>query len=574
MSGCLDRFPSPLTEYGTVSAEPAASAPSVSESGGLNAAAIDVRRVPWIRPLAGAYAFNFTQIEDLYAGNPADPEAWRSAIARAQRHPRDRRSLSDLLQRQQRERGAPPAAREAAVRLADPSSVAVVTGQQAGVFGGPLFTLLKALTALQLAQRARERDHVPAVAIFWVDAEDHDWEEVRSCTVLDAGYQTRTVTLADPEGAGELSIAALRLDERVEQTIQELSSILPATEFKDEVLEGVRRAWRPGAGMARAFATWLETLLGPHGLVVYESSDPAAKPIAAGVFTRELSDPGRTSTLAADAGQVLAARGHAPQVEPQRESLSLFSLDGGRHQIRRQDDHYLVGDRSETLAALAAQAATRPDSFSPNVLLRPIVQDTLFPTICYVAGPSELAYLGQLRGVYEHFGVPMPLMFPRTTATLLDSASARFLRKYDLALEDLQPQGESVLNRLLESQLPASVERALRDAADRIEEAMAQVTAAVPAVDPTLGGAAKTTRSKMDHELRALHNKVIQASKRRHDTLRRQFVRAQAQAFPQGHPQERTLGMIYFVAKYGPGLVDRLCESLPLDMGHHWVITI
>jgi bacillithiol biosynthesis cysteine-adding enzyme BshC len=452
--------------------------------------------------------------------------------------------------------------------------VAVVTGQQAGVFGGPLFTLLKALTALQLARRAAERDNVPAVAIFWVDAEDHDWEEVRSCTVLDAGYQTRTVTLADLEGAGELPIAALRLDERVEQTIQDLSSILPATEFKDEVLEGVRRAWRPGAGMARAFATWLETLLGPHGLVVYESSDVAAKPLAAGVFTRELSDPGRTATLAADAGQVLAGRGHAPQVDPQRESLSLFALDDGRHQIRRQDDHYLVGDRSETLAALAAQAAARPDSFSPNVLLRPIVQDTLFPTICYVAGPSELAYLGQLRGVYEHFGVPMPLMFPRTTATLLDSASTRFLRKYDLALEDLQPQGESVLNRLLESQLPASVERALRDAADRIEEAMAQVTAAIPAVDPTLEGAAKTTRAKMDHELRALHNKVIQASKRRHDTLRRQFVRAQAQAFPQGHPQERTLGMIYFVAKYGPGLVDRLYESLPLDMGHHWVITI
>jgi bacillithiol synthase len=574
MSGCLDSFPSPLTEYGTVSAEPAASAPSVSESGGLNAAAIDVRRFPWIRPLAGEYAFNFSRIEDLYAGNPADPQAWRSAIARAQRHPRDRRTLVDLLQRQQRERGAPPAAREAAARLADPSSVAVVTGQQAGVFGGPLFTLLKALTALQLARRARERDSVPAVAIFWVDAEDHDWEEVRSCTVLDAEYQARTLTLADVEGAGERPIAALRLDERVEQTIQELSSILPASEFKDEVIDGVRQAWRPGAGMARAFATWLESLLGRHGLIVYESSDLAAKPLVAGVFTRELSDPGRTATLAADAGEVLSGRGHAPQVAPQRGSLSLFNLDEGRHQIRRQDDHYLVGDRSMTLDALAAQASARPDSFSPNVLLRPIVQDTLFPTICYVAGPSELAYLGQLRGVYDYFGVPMPLMVPRTTATLLDSAATRFLRKYDLALEDLQPQDESVLNRLLEAQLPASVERALRDAADRIEQAMAEVAAAVPSVDPTLEGAAKTTRAKMDHELHALHNKVIQASKRRHDTLRRQFVRAQAQAFPHGHPQERTLGMVYFVAKYGPGLVDRLCESLPLDMGHHWVVTI
>lgn len=574
MSSCLDSFPNPLREYGTVSAEPAASAPSVSESGGLHAVPVDVRRFPWIRPLAGDYAFNFTQVADMYAGNPMDPQAWRSAIARAQRHPRDRAALAELLQKQQQERGAPPAARDAAARLADPSSVAIVTGQQAGVFGGPLFTLLKALTALKLARRARERDNVPAVAVFWVDAEDHDWEEVRSCTVLDAEYQARTVTLADVEGAGELAIAALGLDARVEQTIEELSSILPATEFKAEAVDGVRRAWRAGAGMGRAFATWLESLLGPHGLVVYESADPAAKPLAAGVFTRELSHPGRTAALAADAGRALAARGHAPQVAPTPDSLSLFSLDGGRHQIRRQADQYLVGDRFYSLDALAQQAASRPGSFSPNVLLRPIVQDTLFPTICYVAGPSELAYLGQLRGVYDHFGVPMPLMFPRATATLLDSAATRFLRKYDLALEDLQPQDESVLNRLLQSQLPASVEHAIRGAADQIEQMMAQVTAAVPAVDPTLEGAAKTTRTRMEHELHALHNKVIQASKRRHETLRRQFVRAQAQAFPHGHPQERTLGMVYFVAKYGPGLVDRLCESLPLDMGHHWIITI
>lgn len=563
-----------MTEYGTVSAEPAASAPNVSESGGLRAVAIDVRRFPWIRPLAGEYAFNFEHVEDLYAGNPMDPQAWRSTIARAQRHPRNRRAVADLLQNQQRERGAPPAAREAAARLADPSGVAVLTGQQAGVFGGPLFTLLKALTALNLARRTQERDNVPAVAVFWVDAEDHDWEEVRGCTVLDAEYQARTVALADVDGAGELPIAALTLDERVEQTIEELSSILPATEFKQEVLDGVRRAWRPGAGMARAFATWLESLLGPHGLVVYESSDAAAKPLVADVFARELAAAGRTASLAADAGQVLAARGHAPQVAPQRDSLSLFSLDGGRHQIRRQDDQYLVGDRLFSIDALARQAAERPDSLSPNVLLRPIVQDTLFPTICYVAGPSELAYLGQLRGVYEHFGVPMPLMFPRATATLLDSAATRFLRKYGLALEDLQPQDESVLNRLLESQLPGSVEAALRDAADQIQQSMAQVTATLPAVDPTLEGAAKTTRAKMEHELHALHNKVIQASKRRHDTLRRQFVRAQAQAFPHGHPQERTLGMIYFVARYGTGLVDRLAESLPLDMGHHWIMTI
>jgi bacillithiol biosynthesis cysteine-adding enzyme BshC len=261
-------------------------------------------------------------------------------------------------------------------------------------------------------------------------------------------------------------------------------------------------------------------------------------------------------------------------VVPQPDSLSLFRLDHGRRPIRRQGADFVAGDEVFSADALAREAAAHPDGFSPNVLLRPIVQDTLFPTICYVAGPSELAYLGQLRGVYEQFGVPMPLMYPRATATLLDSGASRFLSKYKLALEDLQPQDESALNKLLASQLPAEVEQALRDAGSQIQQSMKRIVDALPSLDPTLAGAAKTTLGKMEHELRALQTKVIHAAKRRDETLRRQFTRAQAQAFPHGHPQERTLGVVYFLDKFGPGLVDLLLTELPLEMGKHWVITL
>src|SRR3954447_23879023 len=281
----LDSFLTPLQEYGTVSAEPAAP-PHTPSAAPLRAARVDVRRFPWVRPLAGEYAFNYDRIDGLYAGNPSDPGAWRATIARVQQHNRNREAIAHVIRTQQEHRGAPLAAREAAARLADRSTVAVVTGQQAGVFGGPLFTLLKAVTALQLARRAAHDHDVPAVAIFWVDAEDHDWEEVRSCTVLDAEFQPRTVTLAELEGAGELPIAQLQLDGRVEQTIDELAAALQQTEFPASTLDAVRAAWKPGAGMARAFATWLETLLGPHGLVVFESADPDAKPLGAHVFAR------------------------------------------------------------------------------------------------------------------------------------------------------------------------------------------------------------------------------------------------------------------------------------------------
>ena len=535
---------------------------------------IDVRRLPWIRPLIGDYAFNFEKIAPLYAGDPASPEAWREAVARRQAHPASAGAIADVVAAQQARRGAPRAARAAAAALADSRTVAIVTGQQAGAFGGPLFTLLKAVTAIQLARRAARDQGINAVAVFWVDAEDHDWAEVRSCTVLDSEFQSASVTLADLEGAGELPVAALILDERIEESLAALFASLPDTDFSEMVAASLRAAYQPGAGMAAAFATWIEALLGPYGLVVFESADPAAKHLAAPVFLRELREPGRTSSLAVAAGEQLAARGHEPQVMPQPDSLALFHLNGGRRAIRRQGDRFLIGDALVTEEALVREAETDPSHFSPNVLLRPIVQDTLFPTICYVAGPSELAYLGQLGGIYRHFGLPMPLMFPRGSATLVDSSTARFLSKYEFPLADLRPQDESGLNRLLQALLPPEVEQSLTDAESTIRAALQRVIDALPVLDPTLAGAAKTTVGKMEHDLRSLHSKVIQAAKRRDDTLRRQFNHAQSQIFPLGHPQERTLGVVFFLNRYGPALVDRLLQDLPLEMGRHWVLAI
>jgi bacillithiol synthase len=535
---------------------------------------VDLHRLPWIRPLVSDYANRYDHVAALYAGDPSSSDSWRDAIARAQARSRDAAAIASVLVAQQERRNAPPAAREAAARLADPRTVVVATGQQAGAFGGPLYTLLKAVTAIQLARRASADHQASVVPVFWVDAEDHDWQEVRNCTVLDGEFQPRTVTLAQPEGAGELPVAALTLDARIERSLEELAGACAASDFSGWLLDSLRAAYRPGAGTATAFATWIESLLGPHGLIVFESADPAAKRLVAPVFVRELQSPGRTAALAAAAGEELKARGHEPQVAPQPDSLSLFHLNGSRRPIRRQADRFLIGDTPVTAAALVDEAGTDPARFSPNVLLRPIVQDTLFPTICYVAGPSELAYLGQLRGVYSQFDLPMPLVYPRASATLVDAATARFLSRYEFPFEDLQPQGEAALNRLLESQLPPEIEQSLKDAEAAIRAALQRVIDALPALDPTLAGAARTTQGRMEHDLRSLQSKVIQAAKRRDETLRRQFTRAQALVFPGGQPQERTLSVVFFLNRYGPALVEHLLRQLPLEMGRHWVVTV
>jgi bacillithiol biosynthesis cysteine-adding enzyme BshC len=538
-------------------------------------AAIDLTRLPWIRPLATTYAGDFAAVSTLFAGNPQDPAAWRDTIARLHRVPGDRPRLADVVTRQLVARGAPPDALAAAATLADPATVAVVTGQQAGLFGGPLYTLLKAVTAIQLARRVQQDHATPAVAVFWVEAEDHDWEEVGTASVLDANQEVRAVRLATLPGAGVQPVASLTLDEGVSGVLAELEAALAPTEFTGDLLAMLRRRYVAGANLSAACAGWLDDLLGRHGLVVFEAADPAAKPLVAELFVQELGDSSRTAALARRAGDTLARLGHQPQVEPAEDAVALFYLDArGRRAIRRRNGGFAIGETVHEAGALRAEARTHPERFSPNVLLRPIVQDALFPTVCYVAGPSELAYLAQLGEVYRAFGIEAPLVYARASATLVDAAAARFLDRQDLGLEVLHAQDDGALNRLLERQLPPEVERTLADTIREIAQRTRALRDAVVTLDPTLAGAVDTTAERMRDTLKTLQAKIIQASKRKDDTLRRQFQRTRALAFPGGQPQERTLSVAFFVNRYGPGLGARLIEELPLDTSRHYVIAL
>ncbi|HEY6507208.1 MAG TPA: bacillithiol biosynthesis cysteine-adding enzyme BshC, partial [Vicinamibacterales bacterium] len=448
------------------------------------------------------------------------------------------------------------------------------TGQQAGLFGGPLYTILKALSALRLAEEVRTTYGVPAVALFWVDAEDHDWAEVNACGVLDADTALRTVALdaaaAPPPGR---PIAHVQLGSFIEGALGALEASLAPSEFTPQVVDALRQAYAPDHGMADAFGRWLEALLGPRGLIVHDASDPAAKPLVKELFAREIARAGHTTQCAIDAGQALTALGYHAQVTPQPGSAALFSTRDGRLPIRVADSGLTIGDQLETREALTARALEHPSEFSPNVLLRPLVQDTLFPTVCYVAGPSELAYLAQLKQVYEAFGVPMPLVHPRASATLVDANAGRFLVRGDVAFESLRAHDESALNALLAAALPPSIDVAVEGVLHAVEERMQTLAGEVAAVDATLEGAVRSAMGRMQDDVKKLQAKILQAAKRKDDTLRRQFKHAQAQAFPGGTPQERAVGAISFLNKYGPGLVDRLADGLTLEPGIHTVLT-
>ena len=533
---------------------------------------IDDRQLPWTGRFVRDYCHAFERLAPYFAGSPAQRASWTDALeARSRRLPDA--AMAAVIEGQLETRGAPAASRAAAARLRDAGAVAVVTGQQAGLFGGPLYTLLKALTAMRLARRLADEQRTTVVPIFWVDAEDHDLDEISGCHVLDRELSPVTVSL-DVQAPPGTSAAAVELDGSIRNTLDALCAALPPTEFTAEVTEALAAAYAPGTRLVEAFARWLDRQLGPHGLVVYDASDPAAKPFARSLFKREIGSPGRTAKLAAEAGAELESIGYHAQASPAPGSVALFRLDGTRQTIRSFDGAFSTGGRTLDAATLLADAETDPARFSPNVLLRPVVQDTLLPTVAYVAGPNELAYLGQLRRVYASFDVPMPVIYPRASATIVDAATVRFLNRYNVDFAELQPRDDGALNRLLALQIPESVEQAIGVAEQSVAEHLDTIADAVPTLDPTLAGAVASARGRMERELRNLRAKVVSAAKRQDSTLRRQFERARAQSFPAGVPQERSIAGVYFLNRYGFAFFDRLLRNLPLDPGHHWLLTV
>lgn len=537
---------------------------------------VDYRRLAWTTQLARDYCHAPDRLTPFFNGAPDDPARIRALAAERRRTRTQHTAVAAIVKRQLAQRRAPQAAQTAASRLGDAATVAIVTGQQAGLFGGPLFTLLKALSAVHLARSTSAADGVPAVPVFWVDAEDHDLAEISDCPILAEDMAVHRISVPYPIDSGTPARDVI-FDTSITTAIDDLQHALQVTEFTAPLVDRLRDIYRPGRGPVEAFSRWLDQVLGPSGLVVFDGSDRSAKPLLRDLFRRELDDPGTTARLASTAGQALTALGYHSQVTPRPDSLALFHLGTTRRPIRIESPERglcRIGEDVVSIGELRDRIAERPETFSPSVLLRPLVQDTLFPTALYVSGPNELAYLAQLREVYRHFGVPMPLVQPRVSATIADRATIRLLDRFNLDLADLQAQDDRVLNRLLASLLPNAVDAAFGSAERDVSRGLADIASEVGAIDPTLVGAVDATGNRMARDLATLRNKVVQAAKRRDSTLRRQFHRASAQTFPGGLPQERALGFVYFLNRHGPDLVDWILADLPVATGRHRVLTV
>ena len=519
-----------------------------------------------LSPLFRDYLSSRGRASDFYAlGYSKEDIAKAAAATAAFDHPRE--AVSAALAAEQPEGSE---ARANAEALRSKETLAVVTGQQSVLFGGPLYVLYKALAAVEIARVMSGELGKKVVPVFWVASDDHDFAEIRATTILDASAELRSIRYEPRQEPNLQSASSIRLDETIGPLAKSLRDALPASPWRDDICDAVERCYRPGATISGAFAELLRHFL--PGLVIFDPGSPALKALMRPIIEREIAESSPSSRLAAEIGEKLLASGYHQQV-PVRASgfLNFFLTNNGKRRALGLGEKgvEIRGDNQVlSVADLQKRLAANPSDASPGVMLRPLIQDFLLPTIAYVGGPAEVAYHAQIGPSYAHFGVPRPVIFPRPSLSLVDSASLRAMDAEALTFEDLQTDTETLLARAAREANP-EVEKAFAGSRASIEGAFRSVEEALGKLDPTLRGATQSALGRALHQMEGLQEKALRAMKRQDATRSERLHRTRDFIFPGGALQERGVSWISLLAKFGPAVIDEIRRRIdPWAKGH------
>ena len=461
-------------------------------------------------------------------------------------------------------------ARRNAEALKDPKTLAVVTGQQSVLFGGPLYVLYKALAAMELARAMSESLKTTVVPVFWVASDDHDFAEIRATTLMDGNTELKTLRYEPTVEPNLQPASTIILDSTISALAGSVRDLLPISPWRDDVCDALVASYRPGDSISGAFSKLLQHFL--PGLVIIDPAVPRLKALMLPVIDREISELSPTSRLAAGIGEKLLAAGYHQQV-PVRASgfLNLFLLQNGKRRalgVSEKGIEVRGGNQVMTTAELLSRVAASPEEASPGVMLRPLAQDYLLPTIAYIGGPAEVAYHAQIGPSYAHFGIPRPVIFPRPSFSLVDAATARAMEAEGLSFEELQTDTETLLARAAREANP-EVEAAFAQARAEIEGAFGSIEETLAKLDSTLRGATQSALGRALHQVEGLQEKALRTMKRQDATRAERLRRTRDFIFPGGALQERGVSWISLLAKYGPPIIDDIRRQMdPWAKGH------
>src|SRR5712671_6837149 len=471
----------------------------------MDSRVLTFRQLPHQPKLFLEYLDHFEKVKSFYFHPPAMPAVTRSA--RKLDYPGERRAeVASILRKQNIDLGAGAETLSNLDRLEE-GAVAVVSGQQVGLFSGPAYSVYKALTATQIAEELT-RGGIPAVPVFWMATEDHDLDEVRTATWFDQGklrrFELPVVEAGRP--VGEISLGA-----EVEPFAQEAAELL-SNQGSDLLAEYLRESYRPEETYGSAFGKLFARLFAQQGLILMDPLDTGFHKVAAPLYQHALAERDAVNEKLLQRGKDLDRAGFDAQVKVTSRSTLLFYLgEGVRQVITAGNGKFQAGDKSWPRDELVHLTHAEPGKFSPNALFRPVVQDYLLPTAAYVGGPAEISYFAQSEVIYRHLLGRMPVMLPRTGFTLVDAKAAKLLRRYGLTAEDVWAGSQSLRHKMEGASVPKGLSKAFERDQKQIQKMLTQLGKQIAKLDPTLKGTVERAKQRIEFHLEKLRRKAGKA---------------------------------------------------------------
>ncbi|MBS1514472.1 MAG: bacillithiol biosynthesis cysteine-adding enzyme BshC [Bacteroidetes bacterium] len=461
-------------------------------------------------------------------------------------------------------------------QLKSSNTFAIVTGQQVGMLTGPIYTILKAINAIQLAnklnQKFKDYNFVP---VFWLECEDHDFLEVNNVNVLTKENEVRNVSYFGEEGEQEKYLkpaGTIILDDKIEELKSQIRSDLNETDFSNTVFDYINRSYKAGIDLKTAFARLLNYYLKDEGLIFIDPSEKDLKRPLISIFKKELASyPALCEKVIFSSAEM--EHEYDPVIKPKPINL-FYTHNGNRYLIEPKDgESYGLKNsrqkfsRDEMFLILNAN----PELFSPNVLLRPVCQDTILPTIAYIGGPSEISYFAQVKDAYEFFETPMPLVYPRTSVTIVEKRVETFLEKNKLKILDLFHPKDTA-RRMVEKFSEVNIEELFSQYLDEVNSVFYQLKQKLEAIDKNLVNTLEKKDQQYKDSLNVLKDKFMSSYLNQNEIVTKQLNKILSVIFPEHSLQERSLNIVYFLNKYGMDFIQHLKDNIDIERFEHQFI--
>lgn len=516
------------------------------------------------------------QVQPFYPRSPLFSEWLKDEAKKISYHTQRRERVAQILERQNKSWDA-SAKTLANIDRFRRGAAAVVTGQQVGLFGGPTFSLYKALTAVKLAEEASEGG-VDAVPVFWLATYDHDLAEVNHVDIPGVEGTLETL-IASSEAVPGAPVSSVRFGDEIIPIVEKAAELLgetPAAQF-------LRNAYRPGETLGTAFARLHSRLFAEWGVIVLDPSDPDLAHLAQPIYRAAVERSGELASSLLERGAKLEAAGYHQQVKVTESSVLLFTT---RNDARTPISRRTAGDNAEFVLdgeavneklsqqQLISEIDSHPERFSPNVLLRPIVEDFLLPTLAYTGGAAEAAYFAQAGVVYEALLGRITPILPRFSATVVEPKSQRLLEKHGVAVTDVFEGPEALRHQIASRNLPRDLQSAFDTAKNSFDQNFSAVKDCLEKLDKTLVDAAETARSKMQHQLEKLYAQAARAEAQKGELVSRHTEILSQALYPNKGLQERAIAGIYFFARYNGDFLHQLYDTISSSCHDHQVIEL